>query len=336
MFFYPTFLALAAFVVSLIGTKLLIVRLRSSSVFTDVPNERSSHKKPVPKGGGIAVVTTIFIYFLSSYSDHYMLLLAMVLLAGISLLADLVNVNPFARLLTHFVVVGAMVISLDISLFTPILPGWLDSVIIIIGWVWFINLFNFMDGIDGIAASESFCICGGIALILAFAGAFTEGIAHEAMIVLGATAGFWWWNQHPAKIFLGDVGSVPLGFILGYLLIQFANAGFGAAAAILPAYYIMDSTVTLLRRTLERKNLWRAHREHFYQQAAMQLSHHGIIVQLIIGLNLLLITLAQLSVVYADLYWLCVTLAYSAAGIWCLTFMRISTHMKHLPKGPGA
>lgn len=330
--FYPTFLALAAFVVSLIGTKLLIIRLRDSSVFTDVPNDRSSHTKPVPKGGGIALVTTIFIYFLSSYSDHYMLLLAVVVLAGISLLNDITHINPLARLLTHFLMAGAMVSVMDLTIFTSVMPVWANNLLITIGWVWFMNLFNFMDGIDGIAASESFCISGGIALILAFAGMFTDGIAYEALIVLGATAGFWWWNQHPAKIFLGDVGSIPLGFILGYLLLAFANEGFAPAAAILPAYFVMDATVTLLKRAIEKKPLMQAHREHFYQQAAAQLGHHGIIVQLVTGLNLLLIALAHLSIVFDDLFWLCITLAYAASGIWCLTFASISKHLKQLER----
>lgn len=332
MFFYTTFLALAAFLVSLIGTKLLIVRLRGSAIFTDEPNERSSHKVGVPKGGGIAVVTTIFIYFLSSYSDHYMLLLAMVVLAGISLLDDIVDINPLARLLSHFIVVGAMVSAMDLHLFSAAIPGWLGYIAIVIAWVWFINLFNFMDGIDGIAASESFCISGGIALILAFSGLFQSSIAHEALIVLGAAAGFWWWNQHPAKIFLGDVGSVPLGFILGFLLLKFADAGFGAAAVILPAYFVMDATVTLLKRILEKKPFMKAHKEHFYQQAAAQLGHHGIIVQLVTGLNLLLIALAHFSIVYEDLYWLCITLAYGAAGIWCLTFSSISKHLHNIQR----
>lgn len=330
--FYPTFLALAAFIVSLIGTKLLIIRLRGSSVFADVPNARSSHTTAVPKGGGIAVVTTIFIYFLSSYSDHYILLLAMVVLAGVSLLNDIMPINPLARLLTHFVVIGAMVSVMDVSIFAPFLPAWLDGIIITIGWVWFMNLFNFMDGIDGLAASESFCISGGIALILAFSGLFTSGIAYEALIVLGAVAGFWWWNQHPAKIFLGDVGSIPLGFLLGFLLLKFADAGFAPAAAILPAYFVMDATVTLIKRAWERKPLMQAHKEHFYQQAASQLGHHGIIVQLVTGLNLLLIALAHLSVVFGELYWLCIVLAYAAAGIWCLTFASISKHLNQLKR----
>lgn len=329
---YPSFLALAAFLVSLIGTKLLIMRLRGSSVFADVPNERSSHTRAVPKGGGIALVTTLFIYFLATDSNHSIFLLVMLLLAAISLLDDLVTINPMARLLAHFMAVVTVLLTMDIELASGILPHWADIALLSLGWVWFINLFNFMDGIDGISASESACISGGIALILAFSEMFDHGLAYESMIVLGAAAGFWWWNRHPAKIFLGDVGSVPLGFVLGYLLLNFANAGFVAAAIILPAYYIMDATVTLLRRAWERKPLLQAHREHFYQQAANQMGHHGIIVQLITGLNLLLIALAHFSVVFPELYWLCILLAYGASGIWCITFSQISKHIAQIQR----
>ena len=330
--FYPTFLTLAAFIVSLIGTRLLIQRLRGSAVFSDVPNERSSHHVPTPKGGGIAVVTTIFIYFVAMDHINYVLLLVLLLLAGISLLDDLVHINPLARLMSHFIAVSVMLTVSDFNIVSGVFPAWLDMVILAIGWVWFINLFNFMDGIDGISASEACSICGGIALILAFSELFEDGLAYQAMIVFGAVAGFWWWNRHPAKIFLGDVGSVPLGFLLGYLLLDFASAGFIAATVILPAYYIMDATVTLLRRIIERKPPMQAHREHFYQQAASQVGHHGIIVQLVTGLNLLLIAFAHFSVVNPELYWLYIVLAYAVSGIWCLTFMRLSKHLKRLER----
>ena len=94
---YSAILALAAFMVSLLGTKLLILRLRSSKVFADIPNERSSHNKPVPKGGGIALITTLFIFLFASDSGEYVLLLAMVILACVSLLDDIVSMNPLAR-----------------------------------------------------------------------------------------------------------------------------------------------------------------------------------------------------------------------------------------------
>lgn len=329
---YPSFLTLAAFIVSLIGTRLLIIRLRKSRVFSDVPNERSSHKKPTPKGGGVAVVTTIFMYFF--YIDHsnYILLLTLVLLAGVSLLNDLTHINPLARLMSHFFAVIVMLALTDFNLASGFLPPVVDTILLAIGWVWFINLFNFMDGIDGITAAETCAICIGIVLLLAFSGSFEDGLAYQSLLVFGIMCGFWWWNQHPAKIFLGDVGSVPLGFLVGYLLLSLASQGFVAAAIILPAYYIMDATVTLLRRIVEGKSPAQAHREHFYQQAASQIGHHGIVVQLITGLNALLIMLALFSIMNPELAWLHIVLAYVASGIWCMVFLGLSNHIASIQR----
>lgn len=320
--YYPSFLALAAFVVTLLGTRLLILSLRNRPVFLDQPNARSSHSTPVPRAGGIAVVTTMLIYFVAT-DVHFALILALLVLAGISVLDDLMGIHPAFRLLAHIIVVVAMLNILPFTLFENVLPSWLAKAIVTLGWVWFINLYNFMDGIDGITASESISIATGIILVLAFDNAFGEGLAYHAIIVVGAMSGFWWWNRHPAKIFLGDAGSVPLGFILGYLLLQFAQQGYGFAAAILPAYYVMDATITLSKRILERKKIWQAHREHFYQQATQQLGRHDSVVRLIFGVNMLLITLAVFATIYPEINWFCITLAYALSGIWLLTFARI-------------
>ncbi|MBO0738870.1 MAG: glycosyl transferase, partial [Alphaproteobacteria bacterium] len=156
-------------------------------------------------------------------------------------------------------------------------------------WVWWINLFNFMDGIDGLAASEAAAIGSGLLLFgLCGAGAGSEP-ALLAAAVIGAALGFLVWNWSPARIFLGDVGSVPLGYLLGFLLLDLAGRGFWKIALILPLYFIADATITLVRRLLRGERVWKAHREHYYQQAVRYGLGHAAVVRLVITADILLI-----------------------------------------------
>ena len=136
--------------------------------------------------------------------------------------------------------------------FQGLLPPALDLVVTGLLWVWFVNLFNFMDGIDGITASETVTIGLGVALI-ALVAASDYGVRRRVLLGLSiraaaAALGFLAWNWHPAKLFLGDVGSIPLGFLLGWLLLGLAGTGSWAPALILPLYYLVDATLTLLYR----------------------------------------------------------------------------------------
>jgi UDP-N-acetylmuramyl pentapeptide phosphotransferase/UDP-N-acetylglucosamine-1-phosphate transferase len=120
-----------------------------------------------------------------------------------------------------------------------------------------------------------------------------QGLAGLALS--GAALGFLWWNWHPARIFLGDVGSVPLGFVIGGLLLGLVGAGYWAAALILPLYYLADASITLLRRLFAGQPIWRAHRDHYYQRAAAgRLGHAGTSTAVAI-LDIVLIALAILA-----------------------------------------
>src|SRR3546814_9909535 len=126
------------------------------------------------------------------------------------------------------------------------------------------------------------------------------GAGPPAALFLGASiaaaaAGFLWWNWHPAKVFLGDVGSVPLGFMLGWLLLGLAAAGHWAPALILPLYYLADATITLACRALRRERVWRAHREHFYQRAVQRGRSHATVSRAVFGVNACLAALALAS-----------------------------------------
>ena len=278
----------AAFLASCFGTRLLITILRRHQVL-DVPNERSSHAVPVPRGGGIAMIGTIAAAWIGLWAIGVLppasLAIAadMLALAVVSWIDDRRGLSPAVRLLAQFAAVAAGVWVLPQgAVFQDWLPFGLERAAMAVVWVWFLNLFNFMDGIDGIAGSEAVAIGAGLVLVLSFGGARDIGIAAPAAAIAAASLGFLIWNWAPARIFMGDVGSVPLGYVLGYLLCRLAIDGWWKAALILPAYFVADATLTLLRRLARGERMWQAHREHFYQRAVRRgLSHDAVVLRVI-------------------------------------------------------
>ena len=206
-------------------------------------------------------------------------------LAAVSWLDDLRGLSPVARLVAQLAAVGFGIEALPShTVFQGWLPSVLDDAAVALIWIWFVNLFNFMDGIDGLAASEAATIALGLVLI-----APMSDTASVAAAIAAASIGFLGWNWAPAKIFLGDVGSVPLGFLLGFLLLGAAARGAWAPALILPLYFLADATITLLRRLLRGERVWQAHREHFYQRAVQAGLGHAAVVGRVILADLLLI-----------------------------------------------
>lgn len=263
----------------------------------DHPNARSSHVTPTPRGGGLVVVPAIAGGWIAATAagmpgpalfDVVLVAGAAVGLGAVSWLDDLRGLPAAARLLAHAAAVGVVLAATfgNDLLFGGALPPLLDKAVVAVAWVWFINLFNFMDGIDGISAAETIVIGGGT-ILLAVVHPNIGGLLPLAVVLIAATAGFLPWNWHPARLFLGDVGSAPLGFLLGWLLLSLAFAGQWAAAAILPAYYLADATVTLVRRALRGEKVWRAHREHFYQRAAAAGLGHRRTASLVFVLSLI-------------------------------------------------
>jgi UDP-N-acetylmuramyl pentapeptide phosphotransferase/UDP-N-acetylglucosamine-1-phosphate transferase len=163
--------------------------------------------------------------------------------------------------------------------------------------MWFINLYNFMDGIDGISGVETISIGAGAALTAALAGGpLAWQVMAGGLALAAAGAGFLTMNWHPARVFLGDAGSIPLGFLGGGLLIALAAGGQPAAALILPAYYLVDATVTLVRRLLRGEKVWLPHKSHAYQAAHQAGLAHDAICRRIMLCNVLLAVLAVLSI----------------------------------------
>ncbi|MBT4490452.1 MAG: hypothetical protein HOC72_23135, partial [Rhodospirillaceae bacterium] len=217
-------LAIAAFIVTVAATALALRLLRARAVL-DIPNERSSHDRAVPRGGGIAVMAVMvggWCLLAWWRGDSFDLLALSILTAGlaaVSFLDDLRGLPALPRLLLQALAValGCLLLS-DGAVFQGLLPPMADRLAAGFCWLWFINLFNFMDGIDGITSVEAACIGVGIVLVVEVSGVGAD-LASPAAIAAGAAIGFGIWNWRPAKIFLGDVGSVGLGFLLGWLLL---------------------------------------------------------------------------------------------------------------------
>ena len=226
----------------------------------DLPNDRSSHTVPTPRGAGLGIVPALLLVWalFADYRPWPLLIGALVLMAG-SWIDDKRGLPPLTRLLLQALMVGLFIASLP-------LDSWAFAFILGFLLLWFVNLYNFMDGIDGITGIETASLGLGVALVSWFSDG-AQSLIVPSLAVVGAALGFLIWNWHPAKVFLGDCGSVPLGLLTGGLLVALALAGQWQAAIILPAYYLADASLTLGRRLLGGEKIWQAHRKHFYQRA---------------------------------------------------------------------
>ncbi len=290
-------ISVGAALIACLGTRALIPLLRRAAVL-DRPNERSSHVVPTPRGAGIAVVTAVLVPWLAVIATGLVgprmlaICFGAALLAAISWVDDLGGLALSVRLVAQFVAVALGLLAAmpeGSPLFGGWLPPWLDAVAAAIVWVWFINLFNFMDGIDGLAGSEA--AATGIGLVLYASVGMTRdpGLAALSAALAAAALGFLVWNWAPARIFLGDVGSVPLGYLIGFLLLDVTAGGGWKIALILPLYFLADSTITLLRRLSRGERFWLPHRQHFYQRAMQRGLGHAEIVYRVIAADVVLI-----------------------------------------------
>jgi UDP-N-acetylmuramyl pentapeptide phosphotransferase/UDP-N-acetylglucosamine-1-phosphate transferase len=200
----------------------------------------------------------------------------------------------------------------------PLLPWWVERALLAIAVLWFVNLTNFMDGIDWMTVAEVVPVTAGLA-ILGLLGALPPHGLAVALALAGAMIGFAPFNRPVARLFLGDVGSLPIGLLLGWLLVLLAGSGHLAAALILPLYYLADATVTLLQRLARGEPFWQAHRGHFYQRATDSGRRVPEIVARVFVVNLALIMLATATVLWPGAISTAAALACSAALVtWLL------------------
>ena len=297
-------LFLATFITALAATRLSIPLLERRRIL-DHPTHRSSHSVPTPRGGGLAVVPVIIVAWMSipflvpegpGIRDLLLASGGAAVLASLSWRDDLRGLSVKRRLSVHALVVGLVVgfASFPDPYFQGLVPIWLDRIAAALALLWFLNLFNFMDGIDGIAGVETVSIGLGCAII-AWATGQHAWIGVLGVILAGAGFGFLRWNWHPARIFLGDVGSIPVGFLLAWLLMALASEGAWAPALILPLYYLADATITLTWRAVRGERVWQPHRDHFYQRATRRGRSHAAVSLFVAGINLVLVGLAVVA-----------------------------------------
>jgi UDP-N-acetylmuramyl pentapeptide phosphotransferase/UDP-N-acetylglucosamine-1-phosphate transferase len=321
-------LAAAAALVSAV----LIVALRPllSRYALARPNARSSHKQPTPQGGGIAVIaamtvvtTGALILFPRLLDDPHRfagLAAAVLALALVGVTDDIRPLEALPRLILQAAAVALVLAMLPAELrVLPQLPWWLERAGLLIGGIWFVNLTNFMDGIDWITVAEVVPITAALAAF-GLAGALPPGATLVSFALCGAMLGFAPFNKPVARLFLGDVGSLPIGLTLTWLLILFSGNGHLIAAFLLPLYYVADATVTLLRRLATGEKVMQAHRSHFYQRAIDRGFSVPQIVARVFIVNVALCTLAAIALVSqtASLHWaaLAIGSALVAALLW--------------------
>jgi UDP-N-acetylmuramyl pentapeptide phosphotransferase/UDP-N-acetylglucosamine-1-phosphate transferase len=267
------------------------------------PNVRSSHKIPTPQGGGVAVIAaTIAAVTLASAvfgvrTDSMVpILAAVIFIACVGAADDLRPIPALPRLLLQTAAIAILFVALPkgFQLF-GFLPFWLERALMLIGALWFINLANFMDGLDWMTVAEIVPITAALALF-GISGHLTNTTTIIALALGGAMLGFAPFNRPVAKLFLGDVGSLPIGMLAGWCLLQLAGNGHLIAALLLPLYYLADATVTLFRRIGNGEAIWIAHRSHFYQRATDNGFTVFRVVAEVFVLNIALAILAAITV----------------------------------------
>lgn len=304
----------------------------------DIPNSRSSHALPTPRGGGLAIVISFLLALpllvwagLLAVHAFWALLGAGALVAAVGFLDDHRHIAARWRLLAHFAAAAWTLACIGGA--PPIIlagwalaPSWLATALVAVYLVWLLNLYNFMDGIDGIASVEAIGVCVGGALLYVLVG--QSELAAVPLALAAAVAGFLYWNFPPARIFMGDAGSGFLGVVLGILSLLAAVQvpQLFWSWLILLGVFVVDATTTLLRRLLRGEKVYEAHRSHAYQHAARHYGRHLPVTLAVATINLAwLLPLALLVAADSLNGWVGLILAYLPLALIALRFRAGST-----------
>jgi UDP-N-acetylmuramyl pentapeptide phosphotransferase/UDP-N-acetylglucosamine-1-phosphate transferase len=289
------------------------------------PNARSSHRIPTPQGAGIAVIAATLVIagvILAGIDPSYSkfpdaVFGATLFIAVVGFADDLKSIPVPTRLVLQAVAVGAILAAAPGELrITPAIPLWIERGLLLLAGLWFVNLVNFMDGLDWMTVAEVVPITAAM-IALGWFGEFPLVPAILAAALCGAMIGFAPFNRPVATIFLGDVGSLPIGLLLGWCLLQLAWQGLFAAALLLPLYYLADATVTLLRRIARGEPFLAAHRSHFYQRA----TDNGFsVLRVVSEVFILNVVLALLAIASARAQSSAIELVLLAGGIAAVAF----------------
>ena len=292
-------ISLVLFSVSAVTTRQLVSNSHRLSSL-DIPNERSSHLTPTPRGGGLSFVTASLVGFLLlllnntlNHADLLALCCAGVIVAIAGYLDDKQKISGATiRLVLH--AIGAIVLIVAIGFPSQIFvfdrtvnAGLIGSILGVLYLVWLLNLFNFMDGTDGIAASEAIFVCVAGA-ILNFHVLSNINFSAAAIVLAASTFGFLLYNWSPAKIFMGDVGSGYLGIVVGGLSLMAAKQQHELLWVwiILLAVFVSDATITLIRRLARKQKPHVAHRSHAYQHLAIRFNSHAKVSLIVLAINI--------------------------------------------------
>jgi Fuc2NAc and GlcNAc transferase len=345
--FVDLMIVIVLFTVGAAGLSMLLTRVvwhyAVEKEILDRPVERSSHSSPTPRGGGLAVLATIVIGLVVGASLHlidsrhaFALGGGIIILGTIGWIDDTRGLNARIRFLVHVMVAvwtlfmwgGMPEVAIGES---SVKLGPAGFIVAALGLVWSINLFNFMDGIDGLAGSQAALIQGGTAILLWSKGA--NSLALVSAVAASAAAGFLVWNWPPAKIFLGDVGSGALGYLICAIAIESENAHAVPIFAIivLAGVFLSDATITLVRRSMRGYRPTEAHRDHAYQRLARVWRSHRAVTLVAAGVTVVLLALAAIAAQVSKL----ALPIYLAGFVFLAALLWVAERLAPLEKRPG-
>lgn len=298
----------------------------------DIPNERSSHTRPTPRGGGLIIV----LVSLSAYAIYTNLhaqnfsaayFCGAIIIASISWFDDLYSISTLWRFVVHLIAALIVVVflgefqSLNIPFWGAIKFGFYGKILTVLWIVWLTNAYNFMDGIDGLAGSQA--LTAGVGWLIAGSILGLETVGFYGGVIAFSSLGFLIHNWHPAKIFMGDVGSAFLGYTFAVipLLSRTENWEIGSdlwiVAILLVWLFIFDTILTITRRIFKREKIWTAHRQHIYQRfVEMGLSQVKVTV-LYVLISLTIVSLIIINLKVNDFrMWTLVIISSESIGLY--------------------
>lgn len=287
--------------------------IRRKEAHYDMPDDPAGRFIPVPRVGGLAVMPVIFAGMTWLYSEQMLLFpqplcWLIVLASGFAMtLISWANDKRKDRLAAFYrftiqimaVIIPLWMLPSEWRICAEYLPFHVERILIGAGWLLFTNIYNFMDGINGITGTQTISITGGIVVLTLISGMGLEnGLLEMNIITAGAAAGFMFWNCRPkARVFLSDLGSLGLGYQLGWMLLLISIQGYAVVALILPMVYLMDATFTVVRRAVQGKRIWKNHRDHLYQRVTHETGVTHMQATLMIAVTNVLLLFVAMAVV---------------------------------------
>lgn len=306
---FSIILVFCVFLLSLLGTRVAILAMRNRTRPLDIGVLRGTRAMATPKNGGMTVVFSIIIGLLMVDSS-YNLILGLLLLLAFLLLTDFIPVAWPVQLLVQLMSVIVALGNLPYGLFNGMIPTEIDKFVTALWWLWVMNGFKTMDGTEGLSGVLLAALGISVVFLLAMVGHFPSQLSNYGLILASSAIGFLWWGWPPAKIHLSESGSLPFGFLAGYVLLLLLQDGYGFAAAILPAYFLCDSSITVFRRLWRNKKIFVAHRDYYYQRFLNAGKSAALSLRYIAGIHMLLAFLAVFSILQPDIAIFALAMAY--------------------------